>query len=154
MKKYTSFEEQNGTRYIEENLYFVNLNIFSCLSSTKPCLRFLLNSFVREIKGFYQSSLGTGVDFRVIMNVSPNSLAKNENFKKLRHGFVDERALISTTLVSSSHWKTRVPFSLRNKRPENAFLTLIINYFKILQKKKLCHPEQQKISHLIIYDVI
>ena len=45
--------------------------IFSCLSSTKSSLRFLLNSFVREIKGFCQSSLGNEVDFRDIMNVSP-----------------------------------------------------------------------------------
>ena len=29
------------------------------------------------------------------MNVSPNILAKN--FKKLRHDFVDERAMIATT---------------------------------------------------------
>ena len=36
----------------------------------------LLNCFVREIKGFYQSSLGNEIDFRDIMNVSPNMLAK------------------------------------------------------------------------------
>ena len=76
LKKCTSFEEQKGTRYIRENVYF-GIIIFSCLSSTKPCLRFLLNCFVREIKGFYQSSLGNEVDFRDIMNVSPNILAKN-----------------------------------------------------------------------------
>ena len=52
------------------------------------------------MKGFYQSSLGNEIDFRDIMNVSPNILAKNQNFKKLRHGFVDERALITTTLIS------------------------------------------------------
>ena len=34
-------------------------------------------SFVREIKGFYQSSLGNEVDYRDIINVSPNILAKN-----------------------------------------------------------------------------
>ena len=39
--------------------------------------RFLLNCFVREIKGFYQSSLGNEVDYRDIINVSPNILAKN-----------------------------------------------------------------------------
>ena len=76
LKKCTSFEEQKGTRYIRENVYF-GIIIFSCLSSTKPCLRFLLNCFVREIKGFYQSSLGNEVDFRDIMNVSPDILAKN-----------------------------------------------------------------------------
>ena len=74
LKKCTSFEEQKGARYIRENFGII---IFSCYSSTKPCLRFLLNCFVREIKGFYQSSLGNEVDFRDIMNVSPNILAKN-----------------------------------------------------------------------------
>ena len=76
LKKCTSFEEQKGTRYIRENVYF-GIIIFSCLSSTKPCLRFLLNCFVREIKGFYQSSFENEVDFRDKMNVSLNILAKN-----------------------------------------------------------------------------
>ena len=76
LKKCTNFEEQKGTRYIRGNVY-IGIIVFSCLSSTKPCLRFLLNCFVREIKGFYQSSLGNEVDFRDIMNVSPNILAKN-----------------------------------------------------------------------------
>ena len=104
MKKCTSFENQKGTRYIRENIYF-GIIIFSCLSSTKACLRFLLNCSVRQIKVFYQSSLGNQVDFRDIMNVSPNILAKNQNFRKVRHGFVDERALIGTKLTSSCHWK-------------------------------------------------
>ena len=75
LKKCTSFEEQEGTRYIRENLYF-GIIIFSCLSSTKLCLRFLLNCFVWEIKGFYQSSLGNEVDFSDIINVFPNIVAK------------------------------------------------------------------------------
>ena len=33
------------------------------------------------------------------MNVSPNILAKNQNFRRVRHGFVDERALITTTYL-------------------------------------------------------
>ena len=61
----------------------------------------------------------------------------------MRHVFVDERALITTTLISSFHWKTLVPICLRKKRPENAFLTLMVNYRKIaLKKKKLCHSKQ------------
>ena len=32
---------------------------------------------------------------------------------------------------------------LREKRPENAFLTLIVHYRKIVQKNKLGHPKQQ-----------
>ena len=130
-KKCTSFEEQKGTRYIRGNVY-IGIIVFSCLSSTKLCLRFLLNCFVREINGFYQSSFRNEVDFRNIMNVSPNILAKNQNFKKLRQGFVDERAMIKTTLMSYCHWKTLVLFCLRKKRPEDAHLTLTVNYRKIV----------------------
>ena len=142
MKKCTSFEERKGGRYIRGNVYF-GITVFSCLSSTKSCLRFLLFWFAREIKGFYQSSLGNEVDFRDIMNVSPNILAKNVNFKRMVHGFADERAVITTTLISSCHWKTLVPFCLQKKRSENAFLTLTVNYHKIVQKNKLYHPKQQ-----------
>ena len=76
------------------------------------------------------------------MNISPNIVAKNQNFKKMRQGFVDERALITMTLISSCHWKTLVPFCFQKKRPEDAFLTLTVNYHKIVQKNKLCHSKQ------------
>ena len=59
------------------------------------------------------------------------------------HGFVDESALITTALISSCHWKTLVPIRLGKKRPENTFLTLVVNYRKIIQKNKLCHVKQQ-----------
>ena len=140
MKKCNTFEKQKGTRYIRRNVYF-GIIVFSCLSSTKSCLRFLLICFDREIKGFYQSSLGNEVDVTDIMNVSPNILAKNQNFKKLRYNFLDERTLI-TTLISSCHWKTLVTFCFRKKRPENTFLTLTVNYHKIVEKSKLCHSKQ------------
>ena len=77
------------------------------------------NLFAQKIKDFCQSSLGNEVDFSDIMNVSPNILAKNYNLKKLRHDSVDERALITTTLISSFHWKTLVTFCLQKKRREN-----------------------------------
>ena len=124
-----------------EKLTFSKL-VFSCLLPTKFCLGFLLNCFAWEIKGFYQSSLGNQADFRDIMNVSPNILARNQNCKKLRHGF-QKSALITTTSISSYHWKTLVHFCLWKKIPENAFLTLIVNYCKIVQKNKLCYSKQQ-----------
>ena len=76
LKKCTNFEEQKGTRYIWLNVY-IGIIVFNCLSSTKQCLRFLLNCFIGKIKGFYQSSFGNEVDFRDIMNISLNILAKN-----------------------------------------------------------------------------
>ena len=54
---------------------------------------------------------------------------------------MDERALITTTLISSCHWKTVAPFCLQKKRPEKAFLTLIANYRKTVQKKQIMLPK-------------
>ena len=54
------------------------------------------------------------------MNVLLNILAKSSNFKKLRHAFVAERALIATTLISSCDWKILVPFGTQKERPVNA----------------------------------
>ena len=62
--------------------------------------------------------------------------------KKLRHGFADEGAMITTTLISSCHWKTLVPFWLRKQRPKNSFLTLLVNYCKTVKKNKLYHSKQ------------
>ena len=47
------------------------------------------------------------------------SWLKISNFKNLRHGFVDDRALITTTLIFSCHWKLLVTFCLKKKTPEN-----------------------------------
>ena len=57
LKKCSRFEEQNGIRYFRGNVHF-GIAVFNFLSSTNPCLRFLLICSAREIKGFYQSSLG------------------------------------------------------------------------------------------------
>ena len=57
------------------------------------------------------------------------------------------------------HWylpvtgKTLVPFFLQKKRPEKVFLTLTVNYRKIVKKNKLCHSEQQQTGYLMIYDI-
>ena len=93
------------------------------------------NLFWLGDKGFYQSFLGNEVDFGNIMNVSPNILSKNQNFKKLRQDFVDKRTMSTTTLTSSCHWETVVPFCLKKKIPESTFLTLTVNSCKIVQKK-------------------
>ena len=76
LKICTTFEKKKGTKYIRANVYF-GVIVFSCLSSTKLYLRFLLIYFDREIKSFYQSTLRNEVDFMDIMNVSPNILGKN-----------------------------------------------------------------------------
>ena len=96
MKKCASFEEQNGIKYIWGKVYF-GIIVFSCISSTKSRVRFFKICFAREIKGFYHSSLGNEVDFTKIRNASPNILAKIKVIKKLRHTFVDEKAMITTT---------------------------------------------------------
>ena len=92
----------------------------------------LLSEFLRKW-GWFQ---GHNECFLII-------LAQNWNFKKLRHSFVDERAVIATKLISPCHWKTFLLFCLGKERPGNAFLILTVNYRKIVQKNKLCHPKQQ-----------
>ena len=82
VKKCTSFEEQKGTRYIRRNVYF-GIIFFSCLSSTIPCLRFLLICFVREIKHFYQSSLGNEVDERTMITMTLWSLLAPFSVRKI-----------------------------------------------------------------------
>ena len=73
-----------------------------------------------------------------MMKVSPKISAQNQSFKKLRHKFVDEKAMNAMTLISSFHWKSLVPFCLRKKRLETA-LTLTMNYHIITQKNNLCY---------------
>ena len=68
----------------------------------------------------FWSFLGNEFDFRNIMNVFPNTLAKNENFKKLRHVFVDDNDDINIFLSL----KNPCTFCSQKKRPENEFLTL------------------------------
>ena len=58
--------------------------------------------------------------------------------------------MITTTLIFSCHWKTLVPFSLRKKRPKNAFLTMTVNYRKIVQKKKII-PFKATVNWLFTY---
>ena len=72
----------------------------------------------------------------------------------MRLGSVDEKALITTILISFCHWKTFVPLCLQKSLFWKRVLTLIVNYRKIVQKNKLCHPKQQQIGYLMIHDVI
>ena len=135
MKKCTSFEEQKVLSYIQGNIYF-GIIIFSCLSSTKPCLRFPLICFARELKGFYQSSFGNKVDFTNIMNVSPNILAKNQNFKKLRHRFADERPMITGKplylFISLMQFLLSENFIWKLEKNTSGFLqTMLIQHFKM-----------------------
>ena len=148
MKKCTSFEEQKDTRHIRENVYF-SIIIFSCLSSTKWCLRFLSNCFVLEIKGFYQSSLGNEVGFRVIMNVSPNILSKN--FKKLKFQktetqFYRWKSTENNDINIFLSLKNPCTFLLAKKRPENTFLTKIVNYSKIVEKTNHAIQNNSKLT--------
>ena len=90
-KKERKKEKEKEKKKMQERTVVLGLKLdhywLYCLSpqNWEVCLcniliknfRFLLNCFVREIKGFYQSSLGNEVDYRDIINVSPNILAKN-----------------------------------------------------------------------------
>ena len=86
MKICTTFEEQKGTRYTHEKVYF-DIILFISLSSAKQCLEFQLICFVRKIKGFYLISWGNEVDFMDIMYVSAKILVKRLKFKKTETAF-------------------------------------------------------------------
>ena len=140
--KCNSFEKPKGTRYTGGNLYF-GIIIFSCLSSAKQSLRFLLICFVLEIKGFYQSFLGNEVDFTDIMNVYLNVLAKKKKIQK--------------TETLTFRWKSKdynninvflsleIPctFLLAKEKTWKTFFILRVSHSKIVQKNKLCHAKQQ-----------
>ena len=51
--------------------------------------------------------------------------------------------MIKTTLMSSCHWKTLVPFYMQKKRPENAFLTLTMD-----RTEKQIMPSKTTVSWL------
>ena len=114
---------------IRGNVHF-GIIVFNCLSPTKLCLRFLLIYFPREIKGFYQGSLGNEVDLTNKMNISPNILPKVKISKNW-----------DTVLYMKEHWlnhinaflslKNHCTFLLAKKKTENAFLTRKVNYRKI-----------------------
>ena len=140
MKKCTSFEEQKDTRYIWGNGYF-DIIFFSSFSSTKPCIEFLLICFAREIKAFIR--FHEEVKLISLTWFPQKSRLKIKIFKKLKHYFVDERATISTTLISFCHRKTLAPFRMWKKRPGNAFLKLAVNCRKIMQENDFCHPKLQ-----------
>ena len=70
------------------------------------------------------------------MNVSPNILAKNQNFKKLRHGFVDERAMITGKplylFISLIQFLLSESFIWKLEKNASGFLqTMLIQHFKI-----------------------
>ena len=67
--EFQEMQGQKGTRDIQGIACF-SIIVFSCLSSAKWCFRFFKFVLLR-------SSLGNEVDFRDLMNVSPNILAKN-----------------------------------------------------------------------------
>ena len=145
LKKCTSLEEKKGKRYIQGNIYF-GIIVFNCLSTTKPCPRFVFICFAWEINGFLQSSSGNEVDFREIMNISPNILAKNLNFKKLRQFWrtvLEIKEQLITISISSS--KILLPLLLaKEKTWKHIFNTIsAVNYCKIVQENKLSHPNQQ-----------
>ena len=125
--------------YLEKHLlkhYHLQLSVIY-----KNMSQISFNLFWLGNKGFYQSYLRNEVDFANIMNVSPNILSKSQNFKKLRHSFVDKWTMSTTTLTSSCHWETLVPFCLKNKIPESTFLTNS-EFLKNRTEKILCHSKQ------------
>ena len=81
--------------------------------------------------GFYQSSLGNE-----LISWTYERFPKQQ-INRLRNSFADKREVINMASTSSCHRKTFVPFCLRKKIPENAFLTLTVNYRKNCTEKQI-----------------
>ena len=81
-------------------------------------------------------------------------MAKNYNFKNLRRGFVDERALVTTTSISSCHWNNPAPVSLRKKTPGNAFFYTNSELLQNCTEKQIMPLKTTIIGYLMVYDVI
>ena len=135
LKKCTSFEDQKGTSYIWGNVHFGI--VFSCLSSTKQCLRFLSNYLVWEIKDF----LG---------NVPSEFLRKWCWFQGHNECFVDERAMKTMTLICSCHWKTLIPLwktlLLAKEKAWKHIFNTNSELLKNCTKNKLSHSKNSKLA--------
>ena len=55
--------------------------------------------------------------------------------------------MITTTLVSSRHWKSLEPFYLRKKRPENTILKPAVNSRTFILKKFI--PSKATVNWLL-----
>ena len=71
----------------------------------------------------------------------PKNLGSAVKFKKLWYDFVDKKNDCNGINISLS-LESPLPFCLRKKIPEKAFLTLKVNFRKIIEKNNLCHPKQ------------
>ena len=94
----------------------------------------ILRNFIEHL--FYRTRLGDCFFF--FKNLSLKlKFQKNE-----KRYFVDERAMITMTLISSCQWKTLVPFCLRRKPWKNICDTNS-ELLQDLTKNNLCHSKQQ-----------
>ena len=81
LKKCTSFEEQKRIRYIWGIVYF-GIIILSCLSSTKPCIRFLLTCFSQFFR-WKSNNYNNIVIFLSLKNSCTFLLVKEKTWKSI-----------------------------------------------------------------------
>ena len=143
LKKYSSFEEQKG---IFEEMFLLTLSSLAVFLLQNCASNFFC--FAWEIKGFYQISWGNKTDF-TNMICFPKYLCPWWKFQKLRHSFVDERAMITTTLVSSCCWKTLVAFDLWKKIHEDSFQNQVWIVIKLYRKTIYAIQNNSKLTYFI-----
>ena len=54
---------------------------------------------------------------------------------------MDEKALITTTLISSCHWETLVPFCLQKKKPEKSIFNTYSELSQNRAEKQIKSPK-------------
>ena len=105
-------------------------------------LIFILICFAREIKGFYQSSLENEVDFRDIMNVSPNILDKIK-ISKTETWFCRWKSTDNNNINIFLPLENPCTFLLAKGKTWKRIFYINSELSQNRTKNKLCHPKQQ-----------
>ena len=105
-------------------------------------LIFILFCFGREIKGFYQSSLENEVDFRDIMNVSPNILDKIK-ISKTETWFCRWKSTDNNNINIFLPLENPCTFLLAKGKTWKRIFYINSELSQNRTKNKLCHPKQQ-----------
>ena len=143
LKKCTSFEERKGTRYVRGKVYFVIVlytkvyfvyKTISQISFNLFCsgdIR-LLSEFLRKW-GWFQGQNESFLKY----------LGQKLEFQNTETQFCRWRSTDNNDINIFLSLKNPCTFLLAKEKTWKCILALIVNYRKIVQKNKLCHPKQQ-----------
>ena len=118
--------------------------------------RISFNSFY---PGFYKSSLRNEVDFKDIITASfkdiiERHLGEKKEFQKTETNFCRWKSTDTNDINIFLFLENPCTSLLANENTWKRILPVEVNCHKIVQKNKSCHPKQQEIGYLMIYNDI